>query len=127
MRFTLHAHLHTLHCITPTDPNGDEPYVLSYFVRADGTTLRQNPSSPGRPIPSLTAVATAGAHGDLDVDSVASGGTFRVPDAVGRFDTPLQPIPFNVSVGAQQIQAWLRRWATPGAAPTAYARRGHVV
>lgn len=107
MHFKLQAHLHTLHCITPTDEGGDEPYMWSFFIRADGVTLRQDPANPGQFIPSLTVFATPGAHGDLHIDDVVSGATFRIRDEVGRFETELRPIPFTFVLGAQQIQAWI--------------------
>jgi hypothetical protein len=107
MRFTLHARLHTLHCITPEDANGDEPYMFTFFVRADGTTLRQNPTSPGQLIPSLTVVSPPGAHGNLGVEDVESQADIQVPPAVGNFDTALSPIPFTFAAGGLQIQAFI--------------------
>ena len=107
-KFLLETSMHTLHCITPTDVSGeDEPYVWTYFVRADGTTLRQNPAAPTRFIPSLTVVATPGGHGDLGVEGVVSGSNFRIPPALGNYSTELRPIPFRVERNGFVVEGWL--------------------
>jgi len=63
MQLRVDVNLHTLHCITPTDPSGeDEPYLWVYYIRMDGDTIRQSTvtltrlsagievsSGPGRP------------------------------------------------------------------------------
>lgn len=107
MRFNLHARLHTLHCISPEDENGDEPYMFTFYVRADGTTLRQSLTNPGHLIPSLTVVSPPGAHGNLGVEDLLSKGDVQVPPAVGSFDTMLTPIAFTFTDRGRQVQAFI--------------------
>ena len=107
-RFRVKADLHTLHCITPTDVGGeDEPFVWTFFIRADGTTLQPDPNTPGRFIPALTVVAKPGAHGNLNVEGVVSGSNFKIPNAVGDFETELLPIPFTFTFAGQTFRGWI--------------------
>lgn len=107
-KFMVKASLHTLHCITPTDVSGeDEPFIWTFFVRVDGTTLQPNPASPGSFIPSLTVVARPGGHGNLNVEGVVSGSTFKIPPQLGEFDAELRPVPFTFSAQGQTFQGWI--------------------
>lgn len=107
MRFSLKARLHTLHCITPEDEGGDEPYMLTFYVRADGTTLRQVSGGQAQLLPSLRVVSPPGAHDNIGVNDFLSTGNVRVPAAVGNFDTDLEPVPFTFTVDGRQIQAFI--------------------
>jgi hypothetical protein len=107
-QFIAKANLHSLHCITPTDVSGeDEPYIWTFFVRADGSTLLPNPANPGQFIPSLTIVAKPGEHGNLNVEGVVSGSNFKIPNKVGDFETELVPIPISFTFGSQTFEGWV--------------------
>jgi hypothetical protein len=71
MHLSINVNLHTLHCITPTDPSGeDEPYLWTFFIRADGETIRQNTTIPDMLSADVQIDSGPGRPGNLLVDSV---------------------------------------------------------
>ena len=93
MRLVVNVNLHTLHCITPTDPSGeDEPYMWIYFVRADGETIRQNTVTSTRLTSNVQVSSGAGRPGNLLVESVESGANIRIPGDVGAHSSEMRPI-----------------------------------
>ncbi len=92
----LHAtiSLTTLHCITPTDPSGeDEPYLWAFFIRTDGTTVRQSSVTPGRLSANVEVTSGPGRPGNLNEAKAVSGSNIHIPPAVGVHSSPVLPIP----------------------------------
>ncbi len=102
--------LHTLHCITPTDPSGeDEPYLWVYYIRADGDTLRQSTVTATRLSSNLEVSSGPGRPGNLLVSGVTSGGNIRIPATVGAHSAQLRPILLRLTDGGVE-----RRFFMPG-------------
>ena len=82
----------TLQCIDEGDGSGDaEPYLWTVFFKIDGETCVVDPSTlklKGKAV----VVGKPGNTNDLGVSEVGAGQTVNIPDAVGRFETTLQPI-----------------------------------
>jgi len=108
MRLLIDANLHTLHCITPTDPSGeDEPYLWAFFIRADGATIRQSTISPGHLSANVEVSSGPGQPGNLLVDGVESGGNIRIPTNVGKHSSELRPVVLRFSRGGADFRFFL--------------------
>lgn len=108
MHLIINVNLHTLHCITPTDPSGeDEPYLWTFFIRADGTTIRQSTITPGRFSANVQVASGPGRPGNLLVDGVESGANIRIPAAVGAHTSELRPIVLRFSRGGSDFRFFL--------------------
>jgi hypothetical protein len=107
MHFDVDAVLRNLHCTTPTDPSGhDEPYLWVFFIKLDGSTIRQRYGPDNQPMNRLSATigveAGPGGHGNLAAGTASSGSNVVVPPAVGRHQTALRPIPIELA-GATKV------------------------
>jgi hypothetical protein len=92
--------LHHLHCITPTDPSGeDEPYLWAFFIRTDGLTVRQSTVAPGRLSANIDVHSGPGRPGNLSEAKATSGSNIAIPPAVGTHSTDLRPIVLRFSGG----------------------------
>jgi hypothetical protein len=91
----------------PTDFGNDEPFMWTFFILADGTTLRQHPTNPGRFVPALTVVAKPGHHGNLGVKELARGASLQIPDSIGAFETGIRPIALSAKIGGQARKIWV--------------------
>jgi len=111
MQLNVNVNLHTLHCITPTDPSGeDEPYLWVYFIRMDGDTIRQSTVTPTRFSSAVEVSSGPGAPGNLLLkDGVESGANIKIPGNVGAHAGQLRPIVLRITVGGTQ-----RRFFMPG-------------
>jgi hypothetical protein len=110
MSLRVDVSLHTLHCITPTDPSGeDEPYLWVYYIRADGETIRQSTITATRLSSTVEVSSGPGRPGNLLVSSVTSGGNIRIPANVGAHMAQLRPIELRLTDGGTE-----RRFFMPG-------------
>lgn len=110
MHLRVDVNLHTLHCITPTDPSGeDEPYLWVYYIRMDGDTIRQSTVTPTRLSAAVEVSSGPGQPGNLLVDGVESGANIRIPTNVGAHSAQLRPIVLRGTVGGSE-----RRFFMPG-------------
>ena len=108
MEFNVDVRLHNLHCITPTDPSGeDEPYLWAYFVKVDGTVVRQRVGDPTHLTATVSVHSGSGRPGNLGVPHMSSGGNVHIPPAVGQFNTLLRPIVLDLEGGGQKIRAFI--------------------
>ena len=106
MRFTLHAHLHTLHCITPEDETVTSRSCsrpsLGPTVPPCGRTRRAGPASPRWwPWPRLARTEIS------KEDVVESGANFHVHEWISSFDPNC----------AHPVHLHLRRQADTGVLP----------
>jgi hypothetical protein len=105
VHLSINVNLHTLHCITPTDPSGeDEPYLWTFFNRADGETIRQNTQIPDMLSANVQIDSGPGRPGNLLVDSVESGANIRIPASLGQHFNELHPIVLQLSTGGSTFQ-----------------------
>ena len=110
MHLRVDVNLHTLHCITPTDPSGeDEPYLWVYYIKADGDTIRQSTVTPTRLSAAVEVSSGPGRPGNLLVNGVGSGGNIRIPANVGAHSAQLRPIVLRLRDGGTE-----RRFFMPG-------------
>ncbi len=108
MQLRVDVNLHTLHCITPTDPSGeDEPYMWVYYIRMDGDTVRQSTVTPTRLSAAVEVSSGPGRPGNLLVDEVGSGANIRIPTDVGAHSAQLRPIVLQLTVGGTERRLFL--------------------
>ena len=108
MFFSTHLALNNLHCVTPTDPSGeDEPYLWVFFFKADGSNIRQRANDPTHLSANVSVITGSGRPGNLNVSSVHSGGNIHVPASIGVFDGNLTPIVLSAANGAQTIRVFV--------------------
>jgi hypothetical protein len=98
MIFKSNLALNNLHCVTPTDPSGeDEPYLWVFFVKADGSNVWQRSNDPFHLSANISIMSGSGRPGNLNVSGVKSGGNIHIPPSLGVFDTNLKPIILTVT------------------------------
>lgn len=98
MIFKTNLALNNLHCVTPTDPSGeDEPYLWVFFIKADGSNVWQRSNDPFHLSANISIVSGSGRPGNLNVSGVKSGGNIHIPPSLGVFDTNLKPIILTVT------------------------------
>ena len=108
MIFSTHLALNNLHCVTPTDPSGeDEPYLWVFFFKADGSNIRQRINDPTHLTANVPVITGSGRPGNLNVSSVHSGGNIHVPPSIGVFDQHLMPIVLQFSTGATTTRVFV--------------------
>ena len=108
MIFNLRATLENLHCITPTDPSGeDEPYLWAFLIQIDGSTVRQRVGDQGHLSANITIHSGSGRPGNLGVDSFKSGGNIFIHPDIGGFNTSLTPIKLTLSQGPLSVRVFL--------------------
>jgi hypothetical protein len=96
MIFNVDVKLSSLFCGIPTDSDGDDPYLLTYFVKLDGTNVRQRPGDWQHFTGTVDVIAPSGGPGDLDARGVQSGRSIPVPPELGTWSTVLKPIIIDV-------------------------------
>lgn len=107
MDFSVDLTLAGLHCITPTDPSGeDEPYAWIFFVKVDGSTLRQRIGDPNRLTANVSVHSGSGGPGNL-ASHISSGGNIHISPSVGQFLSQLRPIVIDLVQGAQSVRLFL--------------------
>lgn len=105
VHLSIDVNLHTLHCITPTDPSGeDEPYLWTFFIRADGETIRQNTTIPDMLSANVQIDSGPGRPGNLLVGGVESGANIRIPASMGQHSNELRPIVLQFSTGGSTFR-----------------------
>jgi hypothetical protein len=108
MIFNLRATLENLHCVTPTDPSGeDEPYLWAFLIQADGSNIRQRAGDPGHLSANISIQSGSGRPGNLRVDSIESGGNIFIPPDIGSFSASLTPIKLTFPSGASSVRIFL--------------------
>lgn len=108
MRLEVNVDLHTLHCVTPTDPSGeDEPYLWVFFIRADGETIRQSTFSPLRLSANLQVVSGPGRPGNLSTGGMRAGSQISIPANVGHQTTDLRPIILSFTHQGNDFRAFI--------------------
>jgi hypothetical protein len=86
---------HSLFCFHGSDESDSEPYLWCIGFALDGRTITHAPDAPklsGAP----EFFFSPGSHGSIG-GPMGIGATRRIPPAVGRFNTTLQPIVLNVA------------------------------
>jgi hypothetical protein len=96
MIFNVDVKLTDLFCGIPTDSDGDDPYLLTYYVKLDGTNVRQRPGDWQHFTGTVDVVAPPGGQGDLGARGVQSGRSIPVPPGLGAWSTSLKPIIIDV-------------------------------
>jgi len=96
MIFEINVELNQLSCGIPTDLDGDDPYLLTYFVKLDGTNVRQRPGDPQHFTGSVDIVAPPGGPGDLNAHGVQSGRSIPIPAELGTWANTLRPIEIDI-------------------------------
>lgn len=93
MIFKTNLALNNLHCVTPTDPSGeDDPYLWVFFVKADGSNIWQRPNDPLHLSANITLVSGSGRPGNLNVSGVKGGANIHIPPSLGVSNNNLKPI-----------------------------------
>jgi len=103
MEMHLDMALQHLHCVTPTDPSGeDEPYLWVFFIVADGSTIRQRVGDPLHLTANIAVHSGSGRPGNLNEATATSGapppGIF-IPESVGRHQSAIETIVLNLPLG----------------------------
>ncbi|MGA9768085.1 MAG: hypothetical protein WBV94_03535 [Blastocatellia bacterium] len=108
MIFKTNLALNNLHCVTPTDPSGeDEPYLWVLFVRADGSNIWQRANDPSRLSANITVFSGSGRPGNLNVSGVKSGGNIHIPPSLGVFNSDLKPITLSFTRGGASVRVFV--------------------
>lgn len=96
---------HSLFCFHGSDESDSEPYLWSIGFTIDGRTITHTPDSPkldGGP----DFFFSPGSHGSIG-GPMSTGSTRRIPPAVGRFDTTLQPIVLRAGGQTLEVPGWV--------------------
>jgi hypothetical protein len=108
MIFKTNLGLSNLHCVTPTDPSGeDEPYLWVFFLKADGSNIRQRTGDPFHLSANITIVSGSGRPGNLGVSGVRSGGNIHISPKLGVFDDALKPIVLTLNQAGATIRIFV--------------------
>lgn len=107
MQLTFNVNLHRLHCITPDDEGGDEPYLWAFLFKIDGETVRQRADDPRFLVASVTIVSGSGSHGNLGVEDILSGATLMIPPPIGDMQGSLRPIRLDLPLGGTRVRAYV--------------------
>jgi hypothetical protein len=108
MIFKTNLALNNLHCVTPTDPSGeDEPYLWVLFVKADGSNIWQRANDPSHLSANITVFSGSGRPGNLNVSGVKSGGNIHIPPSLGVFNSNLKPITLSFVQGGTPIRVFV--------------------
>ena len=82
-----------------------------FFVKLDGSTIRQRVDSGNHPLNRLSATisveAGPGGHGNLARSSASSGSNRSIPPAVGRHEGALRPITIDLEGATQTIRIFV--------------------
>jgi hypothetical protein len=110
MEYSIDSALTNLHCITPTDPSGeDEPYLWVFFVTVDGNTVRQRVGDLHHLTANISVHSGSGRPGNLGAPSTVSGGNIHITPSVGQFGSGIRPIVLDTTEGGV-----MRRLFIPG-------------
>jgi hypothetical protein len=108
MEMHLDLALQNLHCVTPTDPSGqDEPYLWIFFVVADGSTVRQRLDDPLLLSANIAVQSGSGRPGNLAEAKASSGSDIHIPPDVGRHQSLLRPIVLNLPFGTPPLTVFI--------------------
>jgi len=108
MQMHLDTALQNLHCITPTDPSGeDEPYLWIFFIVADGSTVRQRLDDPLRLSANITIHSGSGRPGNLSEAKSSSGGNIHIPEPVGQYQSSIRTIVLNLPFGTPPMRVFI--------------------
>ena len=108
MEIHLDTTLQNLHCLTPTDPSGeDEPYLWVFFIVADGSTVRQRLDDPLRLSASITVHSGSGRPGNLNEAKATSGGNIHIPVSVGQHQGFIKSIVLNLPFGTPPMTVFI--------------------
>jgi hypothetical protein len=108
MEIHLDTNLQNLHCLTPTDPSGeDEPYLWVFFIVADGSTVRQRLDDPLRLSANITVQSGSGRPGNLDGAKATSGGNIHIPVSVGQHQSFIKSILLNLPFGTPPTKVFI--------------------
>lgn len=108
MEMHLDTTLQNLHCITPTDPSGeDEPYLWVFFIVADGSTVRQRLDDPLRLSANITVQSGSGRPGNLNEAKASSGGNIHISGSVGQYQSFIKSIVLNLPFGTPPIKVFI--------------------
>src|SRR5262245_54365087 len=90
MQVNVSANLSDLYCLAPNE-NPDEPYLWTFFLKLDGSTIRQVPGQP-RFTGTVQVQTSSGSHGNLGATDVRAGRRIPIPPALGGHAASLRPI-----------------------------------
>jgi len=108
MEVHLDTALQNLHCVTPTDPSGeDEPYLWVFFIVADGTVIRQRFDDPLQLSSTITVQSGSGRPGSLGEATASSGGNIHIPGPVGQHQSFIKSIVLNLPFGTPPLKVFL--------------------
>lgn len=106
MEMHLDTALQNLHCITPTDPSGqDEPYLWIFFIVADGSTVRQRLDNPLRLSANITVRSGSGRPGNMA--KAVSGVNIHIDEPVGRHQSFIKSIVLNLPFGTTPMKVFI--------------------
>jgi hypothetical protein len=82
--------LEKLKVVAKNESSADEPFLWVVYIKVDGSTVTISDLAHS----SATVHAPSGSHGDLGSasDDMEKGESVNIPDAIGRWDTPLSTI-----------------------------------
>jgi hypothetical protein len=96
MQVNVSANLSDLYCLVPNE-NPDEPYLWTFFLKLDGSTIRQVPGQP-RFTGTVQVQTAIGSHGNLGATGVRAGRRIPIPPAIGGHAASLRPIEIAVPI-----------------------------
>ena len=107
MTFHTTVSLDNLHCVTPHDSGGEDPYLWAFYTRIDGTSVRQSASDPFRLSANVSITSGTGRPGNLNVEGIDSGSNIHIPANIGEFKTTLSPIELQFGVASGNIRVFV--------------------
>lgn len=90
MQVNVSANLSDLYCLVPNE-NPDEPYLWTFFLKLDGSTIRQA-AGQTRFTGTVQVQTSSGSHGNLGATGVRAGRRIPIPPVIGSHATSLRPI-----------------------------------
>lgn len=107
MNFNTTISLDNLHCVSPADSGGDDPYLWAFYSHIDGNSVRQSASDPFRLSANVSITSGTGRPGNLNVEGIDGGANVHIPSNIGQFATTLKPIELQFGVSSGTIRVFM--------------------